>query len=290
MESRGGATVYRFTPSSVRRAFDAGWSAAEVHEFLGSISRTAVPQPLSYLVDDTARTFGTLRVGAAEAFLRADDEAALTELLHHPKAGGLGLRRLAPTVLVSSVPSTCCCPGCATSAPGRWSRPPTARSGSPARTSSGPARRAAGARGPAGGPGDLPGDRGRRRRARGRPGRRGAAHPAAEPTSPSGALALLRAAVESGGSVLIGYVDNHGSSSERMVVPLRVEGGQLTAHDHRSDDTRSFAIHRITTVRPVEAGAERRRTVSGWTSSGTPTPRRTWSTPCSPTPTRSARC
>ena len=28
VESRGGATVYRFTPGSVRRALDVGWSAA----------------------------------------------------------------------------------------------------------------------------------------------------------------------------------------------------------------------------------------------------------------------
>ena len=87
VESRGGATVYRFTAGSVRRALDAGWSAVEVHDFIASVSRTPVPQPLTYLVDDTARTFGTVRVGHAEAFLRADDEAALTELLHHPKAG-----------------------------------------------------------------------------------------------------------------------------------------------------------------------------------------------------------
>jgi predicted DNA-binding transcriptional regulator YafY len=32
---------------------------------------------------------------------------------------------------------------------------------------------------------------------------------------------------------------------------VRVEGGSLTAHDHRSDDLRTFAVHRITTVRPV---------------------------------------
>ena len=75
----------------------------------------------------------------------------------------------------------------------------------------------------------------------------------AETTSPSGALAALRDAVEGGAAVLIGYVDNHGTSSERIVDPLRVEGGQLTAHDHRSDDTRTFAIHRITTVRQVGA-------------------------------------
>jgi predicted DNA-binding transcriptional regulator YafY len=71
--------------------------------------------------------------------------------------------------------------------------------------------------------------------------------------SPSGALAVLREAVESGTPVLIGYVDNHGASSERIVDPLSVEGGQLVAHDHRSDDVRSFAVHRITTVRPVGA-------------------------------------
>ena len=104
VESRGGATTYRFSPGSVRRALDTGWTAVELHEFLGSVSRTPVPQPLSYLVDDTARTFGSVRVGAAEAFLRADDEAALTELIHHPKAGSLGLRRIAPTVLISTTP------------------------------------------------------------------------------------------------------------------------------------------------------------------------------------------
>ena len=82
-----------------------GWTAVEVHEFLGSVSRTPVPQPLTYLVDDTARTFGTVRVGHAEAFLRADDEAALDRAAAPPEgARTLGLRRLAPTVLVSTTP------------------------------------------------------------------------------------------------------------------------------------------------------------------------------------------
>ena len=34
--------------------------------------------------------------------------------------------------------------------------------------------------------------------------------------------------------VVIAYVDNHGSSTERVVDPVSVEGGVLTAHDHRS--------------------------------------------------------
>ena len=36
VESRGGATVYRFTERSVRKAFDVGWSAVEVHDRSGA--------------------------------------------------------------------------------------------------------------------------------------------------------------------------------------------------------------------------------------------------------------
>jgi hypothetical protein len=104
VESGGSATVYRFTAASLRRAFTAGWSAEEVHTFLAETSATPVPQPLSYLVDDTVRSFGRLRVGHADAFIRSDDESALAELLHHPKADSLGLRRIAPTVVVATTP------------------------------------------------------------------------------------------------------------------------------------------------------------------------------------------
>ena len=76
------------------------------------------------------------------------------------------------------------------------------------------------------------------------------AAPAATLT-PSGSLTALREAVELSRTVLIGYVDNHGSTSERIVDPLKVEGGWLTAHDHRSDDVRTFAVHRITAVSEV---------------------------------------
>ena len=53
--------------------------------------------------------------------------------------------------------------------------------------------------------------------------------------------------------MLIGYVDNHGVSTERIVDPVRVDGGWLTARDHRADDVRQFAVHRIRTVNPVDS-------------------------------------
>ncbi|WP_241965850.1 helicase-associated domain-containing protein, partial [Streptomyces sp. 111WW2] len=101
VESKGGATVYRFTPGSVRRALDAGQSAADLHAFLARHSRTPVPQPLTYLIDDVARRHGRLRVGAASAYVRCDDDATLDEILADKRAAGLGLRRLAPTVLAA---------------------------------------------------------------------------------------------------------------------------------------------------------------------------------------------
>jgi hypothetical protein len=107
VESRGGATVYRFGPVSIRRALDAGRTADELLDLLTTRSRTPVPQPLAYLVADVARRHGRVRVAAAQAFVRADDESALTVLLADRRAAPLRLRRLAPTVLAAqATPAT----------------------------------------------------------------------------------------------------------------------------------------------------------------------------------------
>ena len=253
VESRGGATVYRFTGQSVRRALDLGWTSAELHAFVEGVSRTPVPQPLSYLIDDTARTYGTVRVGHAEAFVRADDEAALTELLLHPQAGSLGLRRLAPTVLVSTAPLDVLLPRLrelgaapAVEAPdgslhvarrdAMRARTPRERGSQEraARESASVARTVAAIRA---------GDRAVSER------------PASQPAlTPGDSMTALRQAVAARASVLIAYVDNHGASTERIIDPLGLEGGWLTALDHRSEEIRTFAVHRITSVTPVVAG------------------------------------
>jgi predicted DNA-binding transcriptional regulator YafY len=49
--------------------------------------------------------------------------------------------------------------------------------------------------------------------------------------------------------VVIGYVDDDGTIHDRVVDPLGVEGGRLKGYDHRSDRTRSYAVHRIKSVR-----------------------------------------
>ena len=254
VESAGGATVYRVTEATVRRALDAGRSAADLHELFRTHSATPVPQSLSYLIDDVARRHGRLRGGATTAFLRCDDAALLTEVLAHPVATRCQLRRLAPTVLVSPVPLATLLDEV----------------------------RGAGflpiAEGPDGQVIDL---RAGARRAR---VRTQASHRVAAPPTPSEAqlaalvagmragdvaastrlgptvvadvastgdtLEVLQGAAHAGSNVCIGYVNSHGVASKRIVRPVSVGGGVLEGFDRSAPDTRAgtlwrFPLHRI---------------------------------------------
>lgn len=251
VESRGGATVHRFTRDSVRRALDSGWSTAEVHDFIASLARTPVPQALTYLIDDVARTHGAMRAGHAESFLRSDDEVALTALVADPRAAALGLRRLAPTVVVSTTPLD----ELVTRLRELGSAPVVEGLDGTVHLAGPTVVRARAAQRPVAAVDEA------RRAAQVskvvraiRAGDTATASRRATPTthvSPAEALARLREAVQAGTSVWIGYVDNHGTTSERIVDPVAVEGGTLTAYDQRTEGTRTFTVHRITSVRPV---------------------------------------
>ncbi|CAG7639616.1 helicase C-terminal domain-containing protein [Actinacidiphila bryophytorum] len=256
IESKGGATVYRFTPESVRRALDAGRTAAELQAFLAEHSRTPVPQPLSYLIDDMARRHGTLRVGAAAAYLRCDDDALLTELLADRRASGLRLRRLAPTVLAAQAdPSTLLerlramgLAPAAESADGDVliTRPDARRT--PPRSAPVPV--------PDGPP--VPDTALLALAVKAiRAGDRAATAVHRPPTTPpagvprtaaADTLATVQSAVLTGESLWIGYVNAEGTATQRVITPVRVEGGYVTAYDHTADEVRTFAIHRVTGV------------------------------------------
>ncbi|MFG2651159.1 helicase-associated domain-containing protein [Streptomyces sp. NPDC048436] len=256
VESKGGATVYRFTPGSVRRALDAGKSASDLHAFLAAHSRTPVPQPLAYLIDDVARKHGHLRIGAASAYVRCDDEALLNEILADKRSQGLRLRRLAPTVLAAQADPGALLEGlrsmgfapAAESAEGdvlitrahaHRSPPRTApepvHDGPPLpdATLIGSAVRAIRA-------GDLASTTPRK------------ATPEAGDTLPrttaSETLATMQAAVLTGEALWIGYVNAEGSASQRVIAPIRVEGGFVTAYDHTADEVRTYPLHRVTGV------------------------------------------
>jgi predicted DNA-binding transcriptional regulator YafY len=61
-------------------------------------------------------------------------------------------------------------------------------------------------------------------------------------------LATMQAAVLTGEALWIGYVNAEGGASQRVIAPVRVEGGFVTAYDHTADEVRTYPLHRITGV------------------------------------------
>ena len=259
IDSTGGATVYRFSEGSIRRGIDAGFSATDIHHFLSTHSTTPVPQALEYLVDDVARRHGSLRVGVASAYIRCDDETLLSTLLSEPKLAGLRLTRLSASVLVSTsppdfvierlvdaglAPAAESMDGAVVVRPRTAFRtPPRPR---PPRLTTEP-----------------PTPTGALINAAVRALRAGEDASAARPDSTSDDVTaetvstvprasvgdtvdLIDAALISEEPIWIGYVDSAGIASERVVEPLRFEGGFLTAYDHRSGEVRTFALARVT--------------------------------------------
>ncbi|MET8124743.1 helicase C-terminal domain-containing protein [Streptomyces sp. NPDC005065] len=260
IESKGGATVYRFTPGSVRRALDAGQSAADLHAFLAAHSRTPVPQPLSYLIDDVARRHGHLRIGAASAYVRCDDEAVLNEILADRRSATLRLRRLAPTALAAQIDPASLLEGlremgyapAAESAEGDVLITRAGIRRTPPRTPPAPV--------PEGPPvpgGTLLGAAVRAIRAgdtaatvvhKETDGTTAATAGSLPRTTSAETLATVQAAAMTGSAVWIGYVNAEGAASQRVIAPVRVEGGFVTAYDHTADEVRTYPLHRITGV------------------------------------------
>ncbi|MFG2791564.1 helicase-associated domain-containing protein [Streptomyces sp. NPDC048419] len=256
VESKGGATVYRFTPGSVRRALDAGRAASDLHAFLTAHSRTPVPQPLAYLIDDVARRHGHLRVGAASAYVRCDDDAMLNEILADKRAAGLRLRRLAPTVLATQADPATLLDGlramgyapAAESAEGDVLITRADAHRTPPRTAPEPVPE-----GPPTPDATLLAAAIRAIRA----GDRASTTPRKEAPSAGGdlprtssaeTLATMQAAALTGVAVWIGYVNAEGAASQRVIAPIRVEGGFVTAYDHTADEVRTYPLHRVTGV------------------------------------------
>ncbi|WP_327025724.1 helicase-associated domain-containing protein [Micromonospora sp. NBC_01739] len=101
VESRGVATTWRFSPATVRGAYDAGWTEQRLTRALTKIAEGRLPQPLVYLLADVARQHGSVRVAPAASTLVSDDTALLAQICADKRLDKLNLRLLAPTVLAS---------------------------------------------------------------------------------------------------------------------------------------------------------------------------------------------
>ncbi|GIE98304.1 helicase-associated domain-containing protein [Paractinoplanes rishiriensis] len=270
-ESAGGASVFRVTAPSVRRALDVGYTATDLHNLFKRRSRTPVPQTLSYMIDDAARRHGGLRAGSAGSYLRSDDEALIAEVLADRRLSVLNLRQIAATVLVSPVQV-----GRLLGALREAGFAPVAEDAGGAAVLSRPKVRRAPARTSLGarvieqaGPPMLAGPRLAgvvEQIRRGDIATRAARRAPVTVRAANGqsvtnltavqrhgeAMAVLQQAVREKARVWVGYVDSHGATLSRLVRPVSLSAGYLRAEDERTETLHTFALHRITAAVPEE--------------------------------------
>ncbi|MCU1655606.1 MAG: hypothetical protein JWO57_262 [Pseudonocardiales bacterium] len=255
LESTGGASVYRITEASIRRALDAGRSGAELSAFVTDRSRTPVPQALSYLIDDVAKRHGVLRAGAASAYLRCDDDALLTRVVADRGVDSLQLRRIAPGVVISIAPvarvlEVLRAAGYAPAAEAPDGEVITLGADAP-RAPSRPPVRAIRPRASVESNAQLTelirrirsGDTLTELSRRVQP----LVQQVPGVTSAT-TMALLRQAIREGRRVLLGHADPDGTASRHTILPISLAGGFVRGHESATQRLQSFPLHRLTAV------------------------------------------
>ncbi len=254
IESRGSATVFRITATSVRRALDTGMTADELLVRFAEASSTPVPQPLDYLVRDVSRRHGQARVGGATAYLRCDDEAVLVAILADRGLAPAMLRRIAPTVLVSRAEPTTLLDLLREHgyAPAQEAYDGTLVVSAPVARRTRARRRAGDIEPtpPAVDEAVVAAVVAHLRAAPARPAPlwAGSRSGPTLSTSPTDTAKLLREALADSRTLWLGYADANGRTARHLVRPVRLEGGRLYAVSGDSAAEQLFVVHRITGV------------------------------------------
>ena len=261
IESRGGATVYRFTESTIRRALDHGKTGDEIKTFLTKTSKTPMPQPLEYLIADVAKKHGKLRVGNTSSFIRCEDTALISQIMNDKKLEILALRRIAPEVVICDMDATdamrvlreCGYLPAGESANGMiLTGPKTNR----ALTKPRPPRVI--------GEVEIPdteslktairalrtGEKSTYRQTRLRQVASEALGQLPRTTA-NETMEILNQFIIDEKTLSIGYADNNGGVTHRIIDPIRISAGALIARDHATGEVQSFRIPRITGVAPL---------------------------------------
>jgi hypothetical protein len=260
IESRGAATVFRFSEASMRRGLDHGRTGEEILAFLKKTSKTPVPQPLEYLIGDISKKHGKLRVGNTSSFIRCEDTALITQIIKDKKIEVLGLRRIAPEVLICShdahdamniLRAAGYLPAAEDSQGLLLSGPRISRAQSKAR----PPRIV--------GEFEIPERSTLEVALRSiRTGEKSSAKQSTlrdisqealgtlPRTTANETLELLTKHLRENPtkSLSIGYADNNGLVSHRIIDPLKISAGSLMARDHATGEVLTFRIPRITGV------------------------------------------
>jgi hypothetical protein len=263
IESRGGATVYRFSEATIRRGLDHGRTGDEIKAFLKKTSKTPMPQPLEYLIADVAKKHGKLRVGNTASFIRCEDPALIAQIISDKRLEILSLRQISTEVLICQHDAAD-----AMSILRSFGYLPAGEDSQGAL---------------------LSGPRFQRAKSKARPPRIIGEFDRPDEIQLEGALRALRTGEKSSHrqstlrniasnalgslprttanetldilvdylqnqpatSLSIGYADNNGLVSHRIIDPLKLAAGSLIARDHATGEVQTFRIARITGVAAI---------------------------------------
>ena len=261
IESRGGATVYRFTEATIRRALDHGKTGDEIKSFLAKTSKTPMPQPLEYLIADVAKKHGKLRVGNTSSFIRCEDTALISQIINDKKLEILGIRRIAPEVVICEMDATdamrilrecgylpagesvngMILTGAKSNRALTKPRPPLiiGEVEVPTDESLTAAIRTL-----------RTGEKSTHRQTRLRQVANEALG-ALPRTTANETMDVLQQFISEEKTLSIGYADNNGGVTHRIIDPIRISAGALIARDHATGEVQSFRIPRITGVAPL---------------------------------------
>jgi hypothetical protein len=257
IESRGGATVYRFSEATIRRALDHG----KTKVFLTKTSKTPMPQPLEYLITDVSKKHGKLRVGNTSAFIRCEDTALISQIMNDKRLEILELRRIAPEVVICDhdatdtmrilreagyLPAGESATGIMLTGPRSnravtKPRPPRVigEIEIPTQENLNAAIRAI-----------RTGEKSTHKQTHLRQAANEALG-ALPRTTANETMDLVNKYILEEKSLSIGYADNNGAVTHRIIDPIRVSAGALIARDHATGEVQSFRIPRITGVAPL---------------------------------------
>lgn len=249
IESRGGATVYRFSEASIRRGLDHGKTGEQIKTFLTKTSKTPMPQPLDYLIADVAKRHGRLRVGTAHAYIRCEDEGLVQQILHDKKCEHLRLRKIASQVLVTELELTE-----VISELREYGYLPAAENASGVLLSQPNLRRSKSRPKPPRIISEFTAPKEAIVLAAVKTIRAGERSRKVEPiipgTSSNETLALINQYIDEKRTLVISYADNNGGVSNRIIEPISISLGTLTARDETTGEIAQFRIPRINGVAP----------------------------------------
>ena len=253
IESTSVATVYRFTPGSILNGIESGLSAGDIINELTKLSRTPIPQPLTYLAQDVERRHGQLKIGTASVYLKCDDDQLMTTMLADRALAVLELHKISPQVLVSTqsseivlarlrnagyAPSIDNRNGMSTITTAQVHR--TTPHSTPLAQPLALSTRLVSAT-----------VRAMRAVEEPKPKLTVNSPSSSQATSTGETLAILKQSLENNTQVWIGYVDKAGQTTEHFIEPLTFSAGSLTAFDVQSHQVRTFTVSRIASAELV---------------------------------------